>query len=331
MPVVIYSFEESTTSLSVTDKDNVSVISQISYNTDGTTKVFKLIGPKVLGENNCIAVLDGFIYQSSGGDYTIDFKENTVVFNTPPTAGKVLVLHSFTASSGATVGAFFGGVGAAPGSALGTLLSSGSYVLSGAGEGIYNALFNKNASGRMRLVGDKTDWKGDFRDVADYYSSLSTLRDDIVTNVPLEIPGVAGGTGSDTYTLGGSGIVIQPGVASPTYQHFLQVKGALNKLNLNADMPNSYVSFDGVNKPIDDLSEETITGNASAFQAIWSDLISKSGGKFDEKLKQFIVGVTPQAGGRGDKAAVVLKLPTEYLKQWEPTADNKKITSIFLY
>jgi hypothetical protein len=230
-------------------------------------------------------------------------------------------------SSGATVGAFFGGVGAAPGSALGTLLSSGSYVLSGAGEGIYNALFNKNAAGRMRLVGDKTDWKGDFRDVADYYSSLSTLRDDIVTNVPLEIPGVSGGTGSDTYTLGGSGIVIQPGVASPTYQHFLQVKGALNKLNLNADMPNSYVSFDGVNKPIDDLSEETITGNASAFQAIWSDLISKSGGKFDEKLKQFIVGVSPQAGGRGDKAAVVLKLPTEYLKQWEPTADNKKIWS----
>jgi hypothetical protein len=227
--------------------------------------------------------------------------------------------------AGLDLGASFGPVGALIGTAVGAGVGAGTYGIAGGIENVYNLLFSNNASGRMRLKGDETDWKGDYRDVADYFSTLSTFRDDVVTNTPLDIPGVAGGTGGDSYSLGGAGIVIQPGVASPTYQHFLQVKGALNNLNLNADSPNSYVSFDGVNKPVDELSSDELTNNSGAFQAIWSDLTSKSGGKFDENLKQFIVGVSPLAGGRGDKAAVVLKLPAEYLKQWEPTEDNKKI------
>lgn len=239
-------------------------------------------------------------------------------------------LLNATAASGFVgldLGASFGPLGALAGTGIGAAVGAGAYGLTGGVEAIYNALFNSNAAGTMRLKGDETDWKGDYRDLADYYSTLAEVRDQIITEIPLDIPGVSGGTGTDFSTLSGAGIVIQPGVASPTYQHFLQIKGALNKLNLNADSPNSYVSFDGVNLPSDQLSEDDMKNNAAAFQAIWSDLTTKSGGKFDENLKQFIAGVSPIAGGRGDKAAVVLKLPAEYLKQWEPTADNNKIWS----
>jgi hypothetical protein len=230
-------------------------------------------------------------------------------------------------TTGAGVGSFAGGVGALPGSAVGSLIGAGSYALSGATEGLYNLLFNSDYAGKMRLKGDETDWKGDYRDVGNYFSMLSSKRDDIVTELPLDIPGSSGGVGLDQSTIGASGIIVQPGVASPTYQHFLQIKGAINKLNLNADLPNSYVSFDGLNKPSNEYSKDDMENNASAFQAIWSDLITKSGGKYDENLKQFVTAVSAAAGGRGDKAAVVLKLPAEYLKQWEPTADNNKIWS----
>ena len=95
-PIVIYAFEEATKTLSLTDKDNVSVISHISYTSDGINTAYKLIGPPVTAPNNCIVVIDGFIYQFNT-DYTL--LNNIVTFKAPISAGSVVSLYTFTGIS----------------------------------------------------------------------------------------------------------------------------------------------------------------------------------------------------------------------------------------
>lgn len=101
IPIVIYSFEEATTVLSVTDRDNISIISHASYVADGTTTIFRLAGPSISENDNCIVVLNGFIYQINN-DFTVS--GNIVTFVTPPATGTVVDLYSFSASAPKTIG-----------------------------------------------------------------------------------------------------------------------------------------------------------------------------------------------------------------------------------
>lgn len=92
-PIVIYAFEEATKTLSLTNKDNVSVISHISYTSDGINVAYRLIGPPITAPDNCIAVVDGYVYQFNT-DYTL--LNNVVTFNIPIPSGLVVSLYSFT-------------------------------------------------------------------------------------------------------------------------------------------------------------------------------------------------------------------------------------------
>ena len=101
-PIVIYAFEEATKTLSLTDKDNVSVISHISYTHEVGTLTYSAIGPVVASPNNWLVTIDGYVYQYLT-DYTI--KDNIVRFINPLRSGSVVSIYTFsTTTSPATVG-----------------------------------------------------------------------------------------------------------------------------------------------------------------------------------------------------------------------------------
>jgi hypothetical protein len=135
--------------------------------------------------------------------------------------------------------------------------------------------------------------------------------------------------GTGLYNVAGAGITIEPGVVSPTFHHFLEIQKTLRNLNLNdSSGKNGYVTFTGVNStPDDDNFVGSIDNNREIFNAIFAD-VSMKATKKGQGLSRFQVGISPVAGGDGNNAAVVYKLPEEYLKKFAPTKDANKLPGL---
>jgi len=175
----------------------------------------------------------------------------------------------------------------------------------------------------MRLINPKVGMTGEDYDLGSEFNAMKDAKVQLIESLQTPVTGAFGGAGGGLMNKGAAAVQIEPGVYSPSYEHFLQVKGALNNLSLK-DTENNRVSFSGVNTPWSDLGDNASENNR-AFAAIYSDLMMKAGGKIDENLKSFITAVGSVGGGRSDKASVTFKLPAEYLKKWEPTSDDNKI------
>jgi hypothetical protein len=208
------------------------------------------------------------------------------------------------------------------GALIGAGVAGGSYLLSSGIEGLYN-MFSSNPVETMRLINPKVGMTGEDYDLGSEFNAMKDAKVQLIESLQTPVTGAFGGAGGGLINKGAAAVQIEPGVYSPSYEHFLQVKGALNNLSLK-DTENNRVSFSGVNTPWSDLGDDASENNR-AFAAIYSDLMMKAGGKIDENLKSFITAVGSVGGGRSDKASVTFKLPAEYLKKWEPTSDDNKI------
>lgn len=104
--VNIYSFEEVTRTLSVSDKDNITTITRTRYVSDGTTTSYIAKG-ELLTPDNCIVTsgagfaASGYVYQY-GADFTVS--GNTINFVAPLPAKMVITILVFSSSVVKTVG-----------------------------------------------------------------------------------------------------------------------------------------------------------------------------------------------------------------------------------
>ena len=225
-------------------------------------------------------------------------------------------------AAGGAMGAPLMGVGAIPGMAMGAGAGALGYGTAGVINLIGGALFGddtynkKLTNSHKSILGNDNSVGSEFNGMRNYYNIL-------VEEEGLQTPllGIKG-QGSGQKTSQGSGITIVPGIFSPTYDHFLEIKNGVNKLNLY-DTEETYVTFDGVGGTPE--SSGDLVGTAGAFKAIWSDFLPKTGSKMDEALKSFQVVASPIAGGRGDKVAVQLRLPETYMSRWKPTETDNGI------
>jgi hypothetical protein len=252
------------------------------------------------------------------------------------------------ASGGAVAGAPFAGVGAIPGFFGGAAAGATSYVGTNLLNMAYSALFGDETD-QAQLKNANTTSFGNPYTVGQEYEAMKEAYETYVADSRLhsEVPGLNQSNtkeltafsrftnwlgiteeGTGQYTSQGAGITVEPGIASPTYQHFLELKGVLRKLDLERQDGSNYISFDGVNTPFDDIKDPKADNQAWA--AIWADLNPRTGKK-DSGLGRFIVGTSALAGEDAGKAAIHFRLPEEYLKKFKPDADGKGIMSMERY
>lgn len=227
-----------------------------------------------------------------------------------------------SATAGGLGGSAFAGVGAVPGFAGGAAAGALAYGTSGLLNLIGGNIWGSDTYNKGLVNGSKSTF-GNSNSVGSEFDAMRNAYDSLIAGEGLQTPllGVKG-QGSGQKTSHGSGITVVPGIFSPTYDHFLEVKKGVNDLNLY-DTKDTYVTFDGISGTPD--SSGDLTGNAGAFKAIWSDLLPKTGSKMDEALKSFQVVASPIAGGRADKVAIQLRLPETYMSRWKPTETDNGI------
>jgi len=251
-------------------------------------------------------------------------------------------------SGGAIAGAPYAGVGAIPGAVAGTLISAGTYLLSGLAEWGYNALWGDDDN--TELTKGQSSWTGHNYSVLEEYEAMKDLYTEMVQDgrINTEIPmlnhpvqkkdiGVwgkftnwIGYTDESTalYTANGAGVTVEPGVLSPTYQHYLEIQKVIRNLDLQKDDGSNYISFDGVNQKFDNIDDPV--ANNEAWAAVWADLNPRTGKK-DAGIDRFVVGVSPLAGEDAGKAAIQFRLPEEYLKKFKPDSDGNGVMSQTTY
>lgn len=225
-------------------------------------------------------------------------------------------------AAGGVMGAPLMGVGAAPGMALGAGAGALGYATAGILDMIGGALWGSDTYNKSLTNANKSIF-GNAQSVGSEFDAMRNYYNILVEEEGLQTPllGIKG-QGSGQKTSHGSGVTIVPGIFSPTYDHFLEVKNGVNKLNLY-DTKETYVSFDGVSGTPE--SSGDLVENAGAFKAIWADFLPKTGSKMDEALKSFQVVASPIAGGRADKVAIQLRLPETYMSRWKPTETDNGI------
>jgi hypothetical protein len=244
------------------------------------------------------------------------------------------------------------GVLSAPGFVVGAGIGAASYALTAGAEALWN-LFSGGGPDNVELYNGNTDRFGSTYTVGEEYQAMMDEYDNMVQNSLLKTPSMVlhhkigsrdlsgyesfansdfgqwlglqeAGTG--LYTANGAGITIDPGVRSPTYDQFLEIKKALNSVNLNdTSGKDGYVSFTGVNTPLDQAGD--IATNKEIFNAIYSDFIPKVSKK-GEGLGRFQVQTSPFGGESVDNGAVVFRLPEDYLKKWKPDSKGEKLEGL---
>jgi hypothetical protein len=250
-----------------------------------------------------------------------------------------------TGTAGGVLGTkIFPTLGTGVGFGAGVLAGTGAYITSGLMNMAWNAFNDGTSNFTLRLPTYKTT--GGSRTVnQEYDAMMEAYKDlarnsDIITRIPAlhhapstrnlslsdKLKNFARITekGTGYYTANGASITVQPGVYSPTYNHFLQLSSALKNIRLddNSDA-DGYVTFKGPTGTAEGSFE-----NRKIFQSIiLTDLMSKADKKGSD-LKQFSVSVTPFGGDDVSKAAVVFKLPEEYLKKFAPTKDVQKLPGL---
>jgi hypothetical protein len=262
------------------------------------------------------------------------------------------VLASSTAGGIAgTMGGPFAGI-TVPAGALGGAASGGAaYVTTGILNMAYDALFGDEGNSKELAKANTNAWgnqynvREEFEAMKEEYENMvsdSRLTSEILgLNHPVGKKDISGwnrftnwlGTteqGTGLYTANGAGITVESGLLSPTYKHWLELQKTIRNLDLAADDGSSYISFGGVNKKFDDLDDPT--ANREAFAGIWADFSAKTGLKKDKGgIGRFIAGVSPFGGEDVGKAAVVLRLPEDYLKKFKPDSDGQGIMSMESY
>jgi len=231
------------------------------------------------------------------------------------------------------------------GAAAGGLTAAASYVGSGLLELGYNSLFG--GTDDVELDRASYSWTGHHRNIAEEYQAMQDDYESMVEDSRLKSPlavlnnpvgdssiGLYGQfknsavgqflgfekQGTGLYTANGAGITIEPGVFSPTYQHYLEVAKTLRNLDTGKDDGSTYISFDGVNQKFDNISDPVV--NNEIWNGIWSDLKQRTNKK-NEVLKSFQVVTSPLAGEDMGKAAIQFRLPEEYLKKFAQDSDGK--------
>lgn len=263
--------------------------------------------------------------------------------------------------AGATAGGALGaiptlGAGFVPGAALGGLGAAILYPAVGGVEMAWNYFSGKDPNTVELANANSSTWGIEYT-LGEEYQAMVDLYDEYVDNSLLTSPvpvlhhnisneeelgyfdkfknsGVGQwlgfqekGTGN--YTANGAGITIDPGVRSPTWNHFLEIKNALKNVPLDdVSGNNGYVTFTGVNSTPDDKDfKGTIKDNKEIFYAIYNDFIPKASKK-GEGLGRFQVAVSPLAGEDVGNGAIVFRLPEEYMKKWAPDSNGEKVEGL---
>jgi hypothetical protein len=263
-----------------------------------------------------------------------------------------------TTMGAATAGGVTGGfvipvIGFGPGFLAGAASGAASYVVTGLLESAWNA-FSGDSPSTRELKNASSSAFGSQYDIGEEYQAMLDTYDDYVQNSLLTSPIVglhhkpsSSGElgywdnfknsglgqwlgyqeeGTGLYTANGAGIIIQPGVRSPTYDYFLEIKKALQGVNLDdVSGKNGYVTFGGVNTTLDNAGD--LEANKEIFNAIYNDLIPRTSKK-GEGLGRFQVGLSPLAGEDVGNGAIVFKLPEEYLKKFEPNSNGEKLKGL---
>jgi len=135
--------------------------------------------------------------------------------------------------------------------------------------------------------------------------------------------------GTGYYAGSGASIKIVPGLMTPTYNHFLEIKKIVGNITLDPSGDNAYVALSGPNTTKEDFGKADVPGsiatNSSIFNTIIRDVFNKAG---EKGMPAFNVSVTPFAGMDASKASITFKLPEEYLKQFAPTKSITKIEGL---
>lgn len=214
------------------------------------------------------------------------------------------------------------------------------YLGSGVLEWGYNSLFGD--SDDVELDRASYSWTGHHRNVAEEYEAMQDNYESMVEDSrlksplavlnnpvgqqPLDLYGQFKNSavgqflgfekqGTGLYTANGAGITVQPGLFSPTYQHYLEVAKTLRNLDTGKDDGSTYISFQGVNTPFGEIKGDPADNN-EIWNGIWADLKQRTNKKNDV-LKSFQVVTSPIAGDDMGKAAIQFRLPEEYLKRFK--------------
>jgi hypothetical protein len=135
--------------------------------------------------------------------------------------------------------------------------------------------------------------------------------------------------GTGYYAGSGASIKIVPGLMTPTYNHFLEIKKTIRNITLDSSGDNAYVALSGPNTTKEDFGKDGVEGsiatNSLIFNTIIRDVFNKAG---EKGMPAFNVSVTPFAGMDASKASITFKLPEDYLKQFAPTKSITKIEGL---
>jgi hypothetical protein len=252
-----------------------------------------------------------------------------------------------TVMAGTTGGA---AIASYPGAAVGALAGAVGYVGTGLLDAAWTAFTGKTGKDYVRLANANTSFFGNPYSVGEEFESMIDTYDDYIQNSLLTspVPGLhhkisnedlsgwgwfknsqlgqwlgfqEQGTG--LYSANGAGITIEPGIMSPTWNHFLEVKKALKDIKLDdTSANNGYIAFTGVNTRPDQAGD--IAVNKEIFNAIYNDFIPRTNKK-DAGLGRFQIHMSPLGGENVGNGAIVFRLPEEYLKKWKPTGDGEKV------
>lgn len=135
--------------------------------------------------------------------------------------------------------------------------------------------------------------------------------------------------GTGYYAGSGASIKIVPGLMTPTYNHFLEIKKTIRNITLDPSGDNAYVALSGPNTTKEDFGKDGVEGSIATNRFIFNTIIRDVFNKAGEKgMPAFNVSVTPFAGYDASKASITFKLPEDYLKQFAPTKSITKIEGL---
>jgi hypothetical protein len=213
----------------------------------------------------------------------------------------------------------------------GALATGVGYLGGGLWESIYNGIWGTDQEDGTRLAQGNSHWTGHKYSTSEEYDEMMKEYDLLAENslltseiLGLDQPVSLTEFGTGLYTAGGAGITIEPGIRSPTYDHYLQLRGVIRNLDLQTDDGSNYVSFGGVGNKFEDIADPV--KNNEIWSAIWADLNPRTGTKGMD-LKRFQVAVSPFGGEDVTKAAINFRLPEDYLKKFKPDSDGNGIMS----
>lgn len=230
-----------------------------------------------------------------------------------------------TGSAGAGVGSAFGGIGAIPGFIGGAAAAAVAYPISNLFEWGYNALSEDGDLSGARFTNGTTGAFGGKYSIGDEFDEMLLEYDNLVQDSELSVPvpGIAKkGTG---LAFTPSGITIAPGVRSPFYDEFLKLQKIINSNTDAIYQPDerNYVSLGNIDEPFDAVDLEERTRAGQVFGVIYKALVEEAANSKSD-IGNFMVGVTPAAGGDMTLAGVVIDVPKKLLDKFYNATDESK-------